>query len=182
MNLKVLARPTVEAVSFSWKPNSRIPVKPEDAYVALRAIHHRDQAITPVAVVDSARDPSSPLHAAFEWDDTEAARSYREEQARHLMRSLEITFRKPDGELTRPVRAVVKLVSSEDDPALDIGTEDATQPNVYLPVRQVMTEEAHRRRYVRQALRELSMWRQRYRDIAEFAKLFEVIDGLERAS
>lgn len=180
--MKVLTRPTVEAVSFSWKPNSRIPVKPEDAYTELRQIHARDHAVKPEAVVAAASDPDSPLHPAFEWDDTEAAKSYREEQARHLMRSLVVTYRKQDGELTPPIRAFVKLVSSADDPALDMETEDATQPRVYLPVRQVMGEDDHRRRYVRQALQELSTWRRRYRDISEFASLFEMIDRLEQGA
>lgn len=183
MNVTVLTKiKTVEAVEFAWKPNSRIPVKPDVAATELRKVYEQHRAVTPDAVVDAAKDEDSPLHPVFQWDDTEAAREYREQQARHLMRSLVVTYRRQDGELTPPIRAFVKLVSSADDPALDMDTEDATQPRVYLPVRQIMGEDDHRRRYVRQALQELGTWRRRYRDISEFAKLFEAIDQLEEES
>lgn len=58
-----------------------------------RAVHERLMELevagrlTPDAVVADARDPESPLHDAFEWDDREAADRYRTQQARHLISS-----------------------------------------------------------------------------------------------
>lgn len=49
--------------------------------------------LTPDAVVADAADPNSPLHDAFEWDDSKAAQAYRIEQARVLIRSVEVTIR-----------------------------------------------------------------------------------------
>lgn len=46
--------------------------------------------ITPDQVVEAARDPASPLHDSFEWDDTVAAIAHRQDQARTLIRSVEI--------------------------------------------------------------------------------------------
>ena len=46
--------------------------------------------LTPDAVVEAAASPDSPLHGYFEWDDTEAARKYRLEQARTLIRSVHV--------------------------------------------------------------------------------------------
>lgn len=46
--------------------------------------------LTPVAVVDSARDPSHPLHVHFEWDDAKAAESFRLEQAREIIRVVRV--------------------------------------------------------------------------------------------
>ena len=51
-----------------------------------------DGLLSPPGVVESARDPSSPLHAHFDWDDTEAAEKWRHEQARQLIRSVKITI------------------------------------------------------------------------------------------
>lgn len=48
-------------------------------------------AMTPERVVKAAESPDSPLHAWFEWDDTKAASAYRIEQARALIRSVEVT-------------------------------------------------------------------------------------------
>lgn len=46
--------------------------------------------LVPEAVVDAARDPDSPLHSHFTWDDTEAARQHRINQARVLIRTVRI--------------------------------------------------------------------------------------------
>jgi hypothetical protein len=56
--------------------------------------------LTPEAVVDDARDPGSPLHASFEWDDSEAARKYRLDQARTVIRAFHIV-RIPSEEIVR---------------------------------------------------------------------------------
>lgn len=45
------------------------------------------------AVVDDAKDESSPLHAHFTWDTDKAAAERWLDQARTLIRSVEITFR-----------------------------------------------------------------------------------------
>ena len=46
--------------------------------------------LTAALVVDKARPVTSPLHAAFEWNDHVAAEYHREHQARNLIRSVEI--------------------------------------------------------------------------------------------
>lgn len=48
--------------------------------------------LTPKAVVEDARDPDSPLHEHFDWDDTSAAERYREEQARGLIRQVKVVI------------------------------------------------------------------------------------------
>jgi len=40
-------------------------------------------------VVEDARDPDSPLHDCFEWDDSRAAERFRIVQARRLIRTVE---------------------------------------------------------------------------------------------
>lgn len=50
----------------------------------------RDGKLTPKGVVAAARDPAHPLHSYFEWDDAQAAAAYREDQARQLIRSVNI--------------------------------------------------------------------------------------------
>lgn len=46
--------------------------------------------IAPEAVVEAARDPASPLHGAFDWDDASAAHEHRIETARKLIRSVKV--------------------------------------------------------------------------------------------
>lgn len=169
---------TVEADAYSWRPNSRIKVAPDTAVSELRSIYQRDGAVTPPAVVEAARPKGSPLHGEFEWSNAEAARLYREEQARHLMRSLVVVYKKPDGTKTEPVRAFVKVVPSADDPEMDEAVADLMKPHVYVPVRTVVEEHVLRRRWKMQALSALQSWRRQYRDITEFAAIFDQIDRL----
>ena len=49
--------------------------------------------LTPEMVVNDARDESSPLHAHFTWDVDQAAAERWLDQARTLIRSVEVTFR-----------------------------------------------------------------------------------------
>ena len=44
-----------------------------------------DGKLTPDAVVDDAKNPASPLHPFFEWNDAKAAEEHRRYQARKLM-------------------------------------------------------------------------------------------------
>lgn len=46
--------------------------------------------LTPDQVVEAASDPASPLHDQFEWDDSVAAVEYRRDQARTLIRSVNV--------------------------------------------------------------------------------------------
>lgn len=75
---------------------------------ALIALENDRGQLTPELVVDAARDPASPLHKSFEWNDERAAASYRIETARALIRSVEveITVRRRVVLTTRYVRDV----------------------------------------------------------------------------
>ena len=169
----------IEADAYSWRPGSRVKVDVDKALVAMRAIYAQHGAITPKAVVETSKPEDSVLHDEFEWDDTEAARIHREEQARYLLRSMVVVYKRQDGTKTQPVRAFVKIVPSADDPVLDELAADAVQPHIYLPIKKVMDEPDLRQRHRRQAWRELVAWRQRYRDIDAFATLFEQIDSMQ---
>lgn len=58
--------------------------------------------LSPADVVETARDPSSPLHHCFDWDDTSAAESWRIEQARRLIRSVRVVVVHEDVQVRVP--------------------------------------------------------------------------------
>ena len=49
--------------------------------------------LTASMLLDAARDPSSPAHDAFEWDDSTAAEAYRLEQSRRYLRLVKVEGR-----------------------------------------------------------------------------------------
>jgi hypothetical protein len=59
-----------------------------EALLALADLHQG--RVTPEMVVEAARDPSSPLHSAFTWDDAQAAHEHRLTQARVLLRRVRV--------------------------------------------------------------------------------------------
>lgn len=65
-----------------------------DAAKRLQEIE-KNGRVTPEEVVEDARDPASPLHSHFEWDDAEAAHQHRLGQAALLISRvrLEVTHR-----------------------------------------------------------------------------------------
>ena len=60
-------------------------VSREAINTALAALENDRGRLTPIMVVDAARDPKSELHGAFEWDDTKAAAEHRLNTARRLL-------------------------------------------------------------------------------------------------
>lgn len=59
---------------------------------SVRALENENGRLTPEGVVGSARDPASPLHGEFEWDDVKAGHAHRLDQARALIRSIKIVI------------------------------------------------------------------------------------------
>lgn len=64
-----------------------------DVREALIALEDENGRLTPEAVLAAAKDPDSPLHGHFEWDDGKAAAEHRLHQARTLIRSVKVEFR-----------------------------------------------------------------------------------------
>lgn len=58
--------------------------------------------LTAAEVVQHARDPASPLHHLFEWDDEKAAHEHRLDQARALIRSCQVVVERRDVSLKVP--------------------------------------------------------------------------------
>ncbi len=114
-----------------------------------------DGLVRPEAVVEAARDESSPLHKHFEWDDGEAAEQYRLYQARKLIVKVTIVRAPYSGptyvnvKVSRPgtgqVRqGYVKVDRAAADPNLyDQIVEDARKGIVNYRNRLSAFEEAH---------------------------------------
>jgi hypothetical protein len=77
---------------------------------ALSEIYNERGRVAPEDVVEYADDPASPLHSAFEWDDTVAAQQHRLAQARSLIKAVRVR-RDPDGQY-EPVFVNVRIRSS----------------------------------------------------------------------
>lgn len=77
----------------------------------LDRIRAKRGTLTPKVVVEEARRANHPLHSRFEWDDSVAAKRYREDQAGELIRSVMVAFPAPHDENmpTHSTRAYVSV-------------------------------------------------------------------------
>ena len=77
---------------YKFRPGHRLPPRldPNKIGVTLERLSAKHDGLTPAKIVAAAKVKSSPLHRAFTWDDSEAARKLREHEARQLIRSVVI--------------------------------------------------------------------------------------------
>jgi hypothetical protein len=131
-------------------------------HIELLRAKHGGQ-LTPEIIVDDARHDNSPLHDYFEWSDGEAARQFRLQQARGLIRSVVAVYSQPEQPQVR-ARAYVHI--SEPVPH-------------YLEVSEAMSDATTRAKVLKRALGELIAWKKRYKDLNEFAGFIHVIDKID---
>lgn len=107
------------------------------------------------AILDEARNPDSPLHPWFEWDDSAAAEKYRRLQAGRL---IAVVVRQADApKQLEPVKVAVRIMAP------------AAAPKREPEVRIIGTAG------LRTALAELQQWMFRHKGHAELAELYERI-------
>lgn len=136
---------------------------------ALKAIAARnDGLLRPADVVEEARDENSPLHGAFCWDDTEAARLYRLDQAQRLIRKFKVVIEESKGKTIEvPVFIGVSTdrTSTKDENPYRLAEEVAKNKNL------LEVAEAD-------ALGQLKALKNRYSYLKRFQQLWNLIDSL----
>lgn len=145
---------------------SGVKVGPEIVGPHLELLREKNRGeLTPFDVLEDAENPNSPLHEFFEWDEGEAARQYRLDQARGL------------------IRAVVAVYVGEDKPAVRhrayVHINEKGTPH-YREASHAMSQVKTRDMVLQRAWRELTAWRKKYKDLKEFSELVATIDEAQK--
>lgn len=74
----------------------------EEKRKAIEACRDKHGRILPKLVVAAARNPRSPLHREFEWDDKKAAEIHRLDRAQALIREVKVSFTVDDVKFAAP--------------------------------------------------------------------------------
>jgi hypothetical protein len=119
----------------------------------------RTCGLTPKNVVDANRAENAPLHNEFEWDDSIAAESYREEQARYIIRMLQV---KPEEKKEIPIRAYFSIETA----------------NTYENIATIQASKEKLDYLYEQALKELKAFQRKYSKITKLKPIFDEIDKL----
>lgn len=119
-------------------------------------------------IVQDAKQEDSPLHDYFEWDNEVAAQGYRIEQARYLIRHINIVVKTPNGG-EEEVRAFHSVTIKESPAANQRGVS-------YLSLQRILSDSEQRQELIDKAFKELESWRRRYHTYKELAKVVETVD------
>lgn len=110
-------------------------------------------------VLDDARNPQSPLHQVFEWDDNEAGEQFRRYQARILIASI-VSAPVTNSGSTEPVRVFVSVRQNHN--------------KSYRTLTEVLSDEQLRKKFLKRAFAELKLWERKYSKYEELVPIFEV--------
>lgn len=113
-------------------------------------LEHSALGLSPKTLLDASRDANAPLHGEFEWDDSEAAERYREQQASGIIRNLYIVS--TEHTTTESTRAFVNVHT------------EAKQGN-YHNIRVVLDSEAMREKLFASAKRDMQSFIEKYRTL-----------------
>lgn len=151
---------------YKWTSRSVVPVNAQVAGEELERIRVKNNGrLEPEDVVSIARDEKNPLHPAFEWDDATAAEAYRVDQARYVIRSIEVVVEPERSK--KPVRAFVSVIRDED--------------RSYTSVSHAMSDPILRQQVLAAAMKEMEAWRTRYAELVELVDVFAIIDKARAA-
>jgi hypothetical protein len=155
---------------FSTAFGSRLPDSKVQRYgEELERISRQNKGrLKPEVVVHEARRVSSPLHDYFEWNDAAAAAGYRLDQARYLMRNIEVTITHDREE--RVTRAFHCITFKEEE-----------RESAYVPVEAVVANPEYLAQVIKRALAEADAWRGRWREYSQLEAIFEAIEETKRA-
>ena len=149
-----------------WVSGSKHKVDATKAYNELERIRKKEGCLVPTVVVNEAKKPRNPLHKEFEWDDSEAATEYRLEQARRMLRSIQVVREEvPD----RPMR-VYEIVTQ---PAV----KDMPERKVYDDIGKIMADPVSRDELLGRAIRDALTYKRKYAQLQELSQVFAALDA-----
>lgn len=121
-------------------------------------------AVTKENFLDSARSTKSEMHKLFEWDDKKAAEQHRLHQANMIINSLRVTI--IENEETEPITVSAFVNTSK--------RKDKT----YIHIVRAMGDQETSAAVLNDALRELSFFREKYKNLSELSGIIKAIDSL----
>jgi hypothetical protein len=147
-------------VRYAWREGAHLNVDPAAVGKIVEGIERRKNGVVLANdVVEAAKDPASPIHKAFEWDDALAAHEHRLSQARQLLRCLVVV--KGEEKEEKVERVYVALRDKEGG---------------YRPLVKVMADEGQRKRLLALAFAELTVVMRKYKHLEELASVHEAIE------
>lgn len=117
-------------------------------------------------LLDAARDPESPAHSAFEWDDSVAAEEFRKYQARKL---ISFTFISVEKKPPQPMRWVPM-------PRDEAKGTPGTPPGIYRPLSYIYERPDEWKRAVDYSVQHLKSAQRYLQDLYDYAEAHQEVE------
>ncbi len=154
---------------IQFKKGSRFTGSAEPAHKALEILRKKNGVLRPKEVVEKARNSRSKLHKYFMWDDTEAAQRFREEQARLLIRSIEVIY------IESPNAVAVNTYQVVTEPT---ESDDVKPRKVYTSTAEALADPVMRGEILGNAIRDALSFRRKYAALQELSQVFTAVDAM----
>jgi len=115
-----------------------------------------------VDLLEKAKNKNHRLHNYFEWENDIAAEKYRVQQAGYMMRSVRVIIKTIDG--PREVPYVISIRSEIDN------------KRKYTTIARVLNNENYRAQAIKEAMKALNSWKNKYSMYKELTPIFQAID------
>lgn len=145
---------------YQWKSGARIRADAQLAGEMCMKMAEEGR-LSARDLLDESRPVDAPLHDEFEWDDSLAAESWREHQARHIISSLLIVPEKSE-----PVRGFFKIEQAERN---------------YHSVTAILSQKDTAQRLFDNAMRELMAFQRKYHVLEQFNEVWQAISNIQAA-
>lgn len=150
-----------------WKQGSRCKGSAEATYKRLEKVRKWSGGVLSAgATLEDARKPSSPLHKQFQWDDSIAAEEYRMDQARYLIRSIEVVYE------AAPNVPAQRVYVSTTQPE----TRGEQERKVFRTVEETLKDPVARDELLGNAIRDALTFRKKYHMLSELGMIFKALD------
>lgn len=110
----------VKELKFAFRQGARYGVDAQVVGAELARIQQQNGVTTPQAVVEAGRPDDAPLHPVFEWRDEVAAESYRQWQARKLIKSVTVIEQRDGKDVATPVYVNVPAAAPKTEGASSV--------------------------------------------------------------
>lgn len=131
----------------------------------LRRLEKDNRVLRPADVVKEARDPASPLHPLFEWDDSRAAHQHRLATARMIIKTVHYRV-----QLEGPSSTLMK----DSIPAFQhyrTVTPEGKKDSFYISHHsKVISREEMRRTQIERAIEQLNEWKKKFNTVLALSK------------
>lgn len=133
-----------------------------DAQLVAEEIMDIGESATPEQIVNRAEDKSTELHKCFTWEDTEAAKKWRLQEARQVVNHL-VVRRSPKEDKKTEVRLFHKTDNNDG----------------YKPVTVIVRKQDEYTSMLQRALGELKAFQKKYSILSDNEELMKLIEQIE---